>query len=80
LTVAPPSSPAAAQRCAEGAGLDGDEHGRSTISRAVHRARSCSRSQFPPVLGRPMSASDTPRIYTRLTDATSAASSIGFRD
>jgi hypothetical protein len=26
-TVAPPSSPAAAQRCAEGAGLDGDEHG-----------------------------------------------------
>jgi gamma-glutamylputrescine oxidase len=57
-------------------GLDGDEHGRSTISRAVHRARSCSRSQFPPVLRRPMSASDRPRIYTRLTDATRILRSI----
>ena len=36
-TPASRSSPAAAQRCAEGAGLDGDDRGRSTIKRAVHR-------------------------------------------
>ena len=30
---------AAAQRCAEGAGLDGGDRGRSTITRAVHRSR-----------------------------------------
>jgi len=34
----PRSSPNAAQRCAEGAGLDGGDRGRSTISRAVRRA------------------------------------------
>src|ERR1700760_2281805 len=33
--VAVRSSPAAAQRCAKGAGLDGIAHGRSTISYAV---------------------------------------------
>ncbi len=33
---APRSSPAAAQRCAEGAGLDGGASDRSTIGRAVH--------------------------------------------
>jgi hypothetical protein len=38
-TVASRSSPAAAQRCAEGAGLDGGDRGRSTITRAVHRSR-----------------------------------------
>ena len=32
------SSPAAAQRCAEGAGLDGDAPDRSTIGRAVHHS------------------------------------------
>src|SRR5262249_40302400 len=31
------SSPAAAWRCAEGAGLDGGDRSRSTINRAVHR-------------------------------------------
>ena len=36
-TAASRSSPAAAQRCAEGAGLDGGDRGRSTIERAVHR-------------------------------------------
>jgi hypothetical protein len=38
-TVASRSSPAAAQRCAEGAGLDGGDPGRSTITCAVHRSR-----------------------------------------
>ena len=33
------SSPVAAQRCAEGAGLDGGDRGRSTIKRAVHRTQ-----------------------------------------
>jgi len=33
--VAVRSSPAAAERCAKGAGLDGMAHGRSTITRAV---------------------------------------------
>ena len=37
-TVASRSSPNAAPRCAEGAGLDGGDRGRSTINRAVHRA------------------------------------------
>jgi hypothetical protein len=38
-TVASRSSPAAAQRGADGAGLDGGDHGRSTIIQAVYRTR-----------------------------------------
>ncbi len=34
----PRSGPNPARRCAEGAGLDGGDRGRSTINRAVHRA------------------------------------------
>ena len=68
-TVTPPSSPAAAQRCAEGAGLDGGEHGRSTISHAVHHTRLCVDLNSTGA-ETPMNASDTSRIYTRLTDAT----------
>jgi hypothetical protein len=39
------SSPEAAQRCAEGAGLDGIVHGRSTISRAVKHDHPLHRRQ-----------------------------------
>ena len=38
-TVVSRSSPTAAQRCAEGAGLDGGNRGRSTITRAVFRSQ-----------------------------------------
>jgi hypothetical protein len=43
--VAGRSSPEAAQRCAEGAGLDGAAYGRSTISRAVKHGQFLARSQ-----------------------------------
>src|SRR5580765_6173149 len=46
------SSPAAAQRCAAGAGLDGDLHGQGTISRAVRCGATNQHipnyPQFPP--------------------------------
>ena len=67
----PLSSPAAAQRCAEGAGLDGGARGRSTITRAVHRTRRSSQPQRHRAEV-PMNAFATPRIYTSLTDATVA--------
>src|SRR5271165_1678793 len=38
------SSPEAALRCAEGAGLDGDPHGRATLGRAVW----CGATSQPP--------------------------------
>ena len=38
-TVAPRSSPEAAQRCADGAGLDGGDRGRGTIKCAVRRSK-----------------------------------------
>jgi hypothetical protein len=66
-TVASRSSPAAAQRCAEGAGLDGGDRGRSTITCAVHRTRCSLNSTGAEV---PMNAFDTSPIYTSLTDAT----------
>src|ERR1043166_1636342 len=61
--------PAAAQRCAKGAGLDGGDRGRSTITCAVHRTSdmlitSLTRADAS------MSTFPTPRIYPRLTDAT----------
>jgi hypothetical protein len=43
--VAVRSSPEAAQRCAEGAGLDGGDHGRSTITRAVKSGHLLHRCQ-----------------------------------
>src|SRR6476659_10471417 len=63
--------PAAAQRCAKGAGLDGGDRGRSTITCAVHRTSymlttSLTRADAS------MSTFTTPRIYTCLTDATRA--------
>src|SRR4051812_48506530 len=66
-TVASRSSPAAAQRCAEGAGLDGGDRGRSTITCAVHRIQMQLNSTGAEV---PMNAFDTSPIYTSLTDAT----------
>jgi hypothetical protein len=40
------SSPEAALRCAEGAGLDGGDRGRRTITRAVHCTRRSCQPQF----------------------------------
>ena len=45
-TVASRSSPEAASRCAEGAGLDGGDRGRRTITCAVHCTRRSSQPQF----------------------------------
>jgi hypothetical protein len=63
------SSPAAAQRCAEGAGLDGGDLGRSTITCAPITP------DDPVTLNStgvevPISAFTTSRIYTSLTGTT----------
>src|SRR6516164_7408272 len=63
--------PAAAQRCAEGAGLDGVDRGRSTISCAVHRTSDMLTTSLTRA-DASMSTFTTPRIYTCLTDATLA--------
>ena len=59
------SSPVAAQRCAEGAGLDGGDLGRSTIICAVHHTRRNSTDD-----DLPMNVFATSRIYTSLTGTT----------
>jgi hypothetical protein len=70
--------PAAAQRCAEGAGLDGVDRGRSTISCAVpHTGESLTTSLTGP--DAPMRASPTSRIYTCLTDVTRAGKLIPMK-
>jgi hypothetical protein len=61
------SSPVAAQRCAEGAGLDGGDLGRSTIICAVHHTRRNSTDD-----DLPMNVFATSRIYTSLTGTTFA--------
>jgi hypothetical protein len=61
--------PAAAQRCAEGAGLDGVDRGRSTISCAVPRTGESLTTSLTGA-DAPMRASPTSRIYTCLTDVT----------
>jgi len=61
------SSPAAAQRCAKGAGLDGGDRGRSTMSCAVHRTSDMLTTSLTGA-DASMSAFTTPRIYTCLTD------------
>ena len=65
-TAASLSSPAAAQRGAEGAGLDGGEPGRSTIS-AVRHERCIG---FSTGAMAPNGLSITPRFHTSLTDVT----------
>jgi hypothetical protein len=65
-TAASLSSPAAAQRGAEGAGLDGGERGRSTIS-AVRHERCIG---FSTGAMAPNGLSITPRFHTSLTDVT----------
>ena len=62
-------SPAAAQRCAEGAGLDGGDALRSTIRRAVTRNPSRRIAEFHPAVA-PQAISATQRIYTSLTGTT----------
>src|SRR5690242_8184482 len=64
--------PAAAQRCAEGAGLDGVDRGRSTISCAVHRTSDMLTTSLTRA-DASMSTFTIPRIYTCLTDATGSA-------
>ena len=61
--------PAAAQRCAKGAGLDGGDRGRSTMSCAVHRTSDMLTTSLTRA-DASMSTFTTPRIYTCLTDAT----------
>src|SRR3954452_5693324 len=61
--------PAAAQRCAKGAGLDGGDRGRSTMSCAVHRTSDMLTTNLTRA-DASMSTFTTPRIYTCLTDAT----------
>ena len=58
-------APVAAQRCAEGAGLDGGDLGRSTIICAVHHTRRNSTDD-----DLPMNVFATSRIYTSLTGTT----------
>ena len=70
-TGASRSSPEAASRCAEGAGLDGGDRGRSTIKRAVLR------SQVHQV-DRPIGTSAIPEIHTTLTDVTVRLSNDGI--
>jgi len=65
-TAASRSSPAAAQRGAEGAGLDGGQRGRSTIKGAGRHAK-CITSIGAKI---PVATSITPRIYTTLTGVT----------
>ena len=60
------SSPAAAQRGAEGAGLDGGDRSRSTIRSAVRHAN-CITSIGAAA---PIRTSSTLRIHTSLTDVT----------
>ncbi|HEV3082239.1 MAG TPA: hypothetical protein VGY66_20820, partial [Gemmataceae bacterium] len=64
--AAPRSSPTAAQRCAEGAGLDGGDRGRSTIKDAVLRAI-CTYSIGAAA---PIGISTPSRIHTSLTHVT----------
>ena len=66
-TAASLSSPAAAQRGAEGAGLDGGQRGRSTIKGAVRHAKCIGSYTAANV---PVACSITSRIYTSLTDVT----------
>src|SRR5690348_8682355 len=61
--------PAAAQRCAKGAGLDGGDRGRSTITCAVHRTSDMLTTSLTRA-DASMSTFTIPRIYTCLTDAT----------
>ena len=61
--------PAAAQRCAKGAGLDGGDRGRSTMSCAVHRTSDTLTTSLTRA-DASMSTFTAPRIYTCLTDAT----------
>jgi hypothetical protein len=65
-TVMSRSSPVAAQRCAEGAGLDGGDRGRSTIKGAVLRAECTS----PIGATVPIGISTISPIHTSLTDVT----------
>ena len=67
------SSPVAAQRCAEGAGLDGGDLGRSTIICAVHHTRRNSTDD-----DLPMNVFATSRIYTSLTGTTVATAEAHF--
>src|SRR3954471_1111197 len=70
--------PAAAQRCAKGAGLDGGDRGRSTMSCAVHRTSDMLTTNLTRA-DASMSTFTTPRIYTCLTDATTdRARFLGF--
>jgi hypothetical protein len=64
--AAPGSSPEAAQRCAEGAGLDPGDARRSTLRKAVQR----SALNKLHLIGRSAAAFRYPRIYTSLTDVT----------
>jgi hypothetical protein len=60
------SSPTAVQRCAEGAGLDGGDRGRSAIKGVVLRAIcTCSIGAAAPI-----GISTPSRIHTSLTDVT----------
>jgi hypothetical protein len=67
-TAASRSSPAAAQRGAEGAGLDGGDRGRSTIKGVVRHAEciSFSTGATVPIVHHSL----TPPIHTTLTDMT----------
>jgi len=67
------SSPVAAQRCAEGAGLDGGDLGRSTIICAVHHTRRNSTDD-----DLPMNVFATSRIYTSLTGTTLSSGVVEF--
>ena len=69
--AAPGSSPAAAQRGAEGAGLDPGDARRSTIEGAVKRAISTAANQFH-LSADPRPSLATARIYTSLTDVTTS--------
>jgi len=68
-TAASRSSPRAAQRCAEGAGLDGGDRGRSTIKGAVRHASCIGFSTGAKIS---IGCSTTPRFHTSLTDVTLA--------
>ena len=76
-TVASRSSPAAAQRGAEGAGLDGGDHGRSTIIQAVYLYQTIESSINSTRADTPIKAFATSRIYTSLTDTTPAPAPAG---
>src|ERR1700752_2355105 len=66
------SSPAAAQRCATGAGLD---RGAAVVAQSAMRSIALPRSaptadDFPPTPNTPVAPQLEPRIYTSLTDVT----------